>query len=145
MKKSTPSSTAREVFIDTSGFYALLVAADEQHPRAAQILKTAAGRSARFLTTDYVLDETVTLLVARGHRQLIAAFLRTTLDSSACRIEWTDAARFSETTTLLLKHQDRPWSFTDCLSFVVMKALHLRDALTKDVNFEQAGFAALLR
>jgi predicted nucleic acid-binding protein len=145
MKKSTPSSTAREVFIDTSGFYALLVAADEQHPRAAQILKTAAGRHARFLTTDYVLDETVTLLVARGHRQLIAAFLRTTLDSSACRIEWTEAARFSETAAFLLKHQDHPWSFTDCLSFVVMKELHLREALTKDVNFEQAGFVSLLR
>jgi predicted nucleic acid-binding protein len=145
MKKSTPSSTAREVFIDTSGFYALLVAADEQHTRAAQILKTAAGRHARFLTTDYVLDETVTLLVARGHRQLVAAFLRTTLESSACRIEWTEAARFSETATFMLKHQDHRWSFTDCLSFVVMKTLHLRDALTKDVNFEQAGFVALLR
>jgi predicted nucleic acid-binding protein len=145
MKKSTPSSTAREVFVDTSGFYALLVAADEQHARAAQILKTAAGRHARFVTTDYILDETVTLLVARGHRQLVAAFLRTTLDSSACRVEWTDAGRFSETAAFLLKHQDHPWSFTDCLSFVVMKAHHLREALTKDVNFEQAGFVALLR
>jgi uncharacterized protein len=145
MKKSTRSSTAREVFIDTSGFYTLLVAEDEQHPRAAQILKAAAERHARFLTTDYVLDETVTLLVARGHRRLVAAFLRTTLDSSVCRIEWTDAARFSETAAFLLKHQDHPWSFTDCLSFVVMKTLRLRDALTKDVNFDQAGFVALLR
>ena len=37
------------------------------------------------------------------------------------------------------------WSFTDCLSFVVMQAHELRDALTADAHFEQAGFRALLR
>ena len=37
-----------------------------------------------------------------------------------------------------------PWSFTDCLSFVVMRALRLQAALTSDVHFEQAGFRVLL-
>ena len=44
-----------------------------------------------------------------------------------------------------MKHDDPTWSFTDCLSFVVMKDLRLRDALTKDAYFDQAGFVALLR
>jgi predicted nucleic acid-binding protein len=148
MKRSTPSSTARtarEVFVDTSGFYSLLVAGDDQHSLAARILEKAGDRQTRFLTTDYVLDETVTLLVARGHRRLVAPFLQATLGSTACRIEWTEPARFSETVAFLLKHEDHPWSFTDCLSFVVMKTLRLREALTKDINFEQAGFVALLR
>ena len=42
-------------------------------------------------------------------------------------------------------HVDQPWSYTDCLSFRIMKERRLRDALTKDAHFEQAGFVALLR
>ena len=39
-----------------------------------------------------------------------------------------------------LKHADQAWSFTDCVSFRTMKLLRLRDALTKDGNFQEAGF-----
>ena len=136
---------AREVFVDTSGFYALLVAGDDQHQRADQILRGARQKSTGFVTSDYVLDETITLLTARKHGHLVEPFLQVTLHSSACRIEWTDPDRFTETASFLLKHQDHAWSFTDCLSFVLMKKDRLREALTKDVNFAQAGFVALLR
>jgi predicted nucleic acid-binding protein len=108
-------------------------------------LAAARGRRASFITTDYVLDETVTLLAARGHRHLVDPFLHSTLRSAACRVEWTDADRFAKTAIFFSKHTDHAWSFTDCLSFVVMKDLRLRDALTKDIHFEQAGFLALLR
>jgi uncharacterized protein len=39
---------------------------------------------------------------------------------------------------------DKEWSLTDCLSFVVMKEAHIREALTTDHHFEQAGFTVLL-
>lgn len=41
--------------------------------------------------------------------------------------------------------QDKEWSLTDCISFVVMADEHLTDALTGDHHFEQAGFTALLK
>ena len=43
---------APEIFVDTSGFYALLVKEDAAHEEAADYLRNAAGNS-RFLTTDY--------------------------------------------------------------------------------------------
>lgn len=44
-----------------------------------------------------------------------------------------------------LKHSNQDWSFTDCMSFCVMKQLRLQDALTKHTHFHQAGFNVLLK
>ena len=144
MKKSTRPSTRAKAFVDTSGFYALLVKDDRMHARAVQLLERAAKSSGRFTTTDYVLDETATLLNARGHGRLAEAFFQTVFASRACRIEWMDPDRFAQTRQFFLKHHDKSWSFTDCFSFLVMRDLGLRDALTTDAHFRQAGFNPLL-
>jgi predicted nucleic acid-binding protein len=64
--------------------------------------------------------------------------------SNVCGIEWMDAHRFAATQKVFLKHEDQEWSFTDCFSFQVMRQFKLRDALTKDEHFKEAGFVALL-
>ncbi len=134
---------AADVFVDTSGFYACLVRRDDQHERAAELLRSAEGRR-RFMTTDYVLDETVTLLKMRSQDHLIESFLSITLSSPSCGIEWMDAGRFETAKTFLLQHGDHAYSFTDCFSFCVMSQFGLRDALTKDAHFQEAGFNPLL-
>lgn len=136
---------AGEIFVDTSGFYSLLVQAEGMHEEAAEFMARAARERKRFITTDYVLDESVTLLRARGHGELLVPLFETMDASSAVRVEWTTPQRFHETRTFCLQHADKAWSFTDCLSFVVMRDLELREALTSDIHFEQAGFRRLLK
>jgi uncharacterized protein len=97
------------------------------------------------VTTDDVLDETATLLVARGLVHLVPPLLQTTLQSRACTVEWTGPAEFEQAATFLIKHLDQSWSFTDCVSFLVMRKRRLSNALTKDQHFARAGFVALLR
>jgi predicted nucleic acid-binding protein len=46
---------------------------------------------------------------------------------------------------LFAARPDKDWSLVDCISFVVMKQRRLKDALTTDRHFEQAGFRALRR
>ena len=46
---------------------------------------------------------------------------------------------------LYRERQDKSWGLTDCLSFVVMRERDIREALSADEDFEQAGFRALLR
>lgn len=92
-----------------------------------------------------MLNETATLLTARGQIHLLKILFETIDESGACRVEWTDVDRFHDVKTYFLKHADQKWSFTECLSFRVMHRLRLREALTKDVHFEHAGFLALLR
>ena len=136
---------AGEIFIDTSGFYSLLVRSDRMHARAAMFMERAARDRDRFITTDYVLDESVTLFKARGCARLIPVLFESIDASRAIRVEWTTPERFRETRAFCLRHSDKAWSFTDCVSFVVMQAHELRDALTGDAHFEQAGFRALLK
>jgi predicted nucleic acid-binding protein len=98
---------ANDIFVDTSGFYALLVKADDRHRAASDQLRQARRRKRRFVTTDHVLDETATLLKARGFVHLLSAFFERLLKSQACRIEWTDPARFHDAQGFFLKHADQ--------------------------------------
>jgi len=117
---------ASEIFVDTSGFYALLARQDDEHAAASAILAQAREQRQVFVSTDYVLDETATLLKARGLVSLLRTFFDTVFASQACRIEWTDSVRFSAARDFFLRHQGQPWSFTDCHSFCVMKELRIR-------------------
>ena len=54
------------VFVDTSAWFAAVVPSDPNHPRATNWLAT---ESEVLITTDYIIDETLTLLRARGERQ----------------------------------------------------------------------------
>ena len=133
-----------DVFVDTSGFYALLDSDDPDYSRANEILVEAKRHRIRFVTTDYVLDETATLMMSRRRSHLADGLFGRALTSGVCRVEWMDPDRFAKTRQFFLKHRDQPWSFTDCFSFCVMRDLGLREALSGDVHFRHAGFNPLL-
>ena len=135
---------AHETFIDTSGFYALLVEADSAHAAAVRWLTAARSRKTRVVTTDYVLDETATLLKARGHRDLAGAFFEQLDRSEVCTVLSVDRDQFNRARTFFVRHADHDYSFTDCTSFVVMGERGIREALSKDAHFEEAGFKPLL-
>lgn len=135
---------SNNIFIDTSGFYAVLVGKDEKHDQAKEVFREVAEAAGVFVTTDYILDETVTLLRARGFGHLLPGFMHRTLNSRACRVEWMDSQRFRQTWDLQQKCADQGWSFTDCFSFWIMDGLEIRKALTKDQHFEHCGYHALL-
>ena len=96
------------------------------------------------MTTDYILDETATLLKSRGRPDLVPALFGFISPSSALRVEWIDRQRFDTARQFLLRHNDHDYSFTDCTSFVVTRELQVTHALTTDKHFREAGFTPLL-
>ena len=135
---------AFETCIDTSGFFAVLVREDSMHDRAMKWLKDAGARLKPAVTTDYILDETATLLKSRGFGHLLSPFFHRLRSSEFIRIEWMDARRFRETSDFFFQHANHDYSFTDCASFVVMRELGIVEALAKDKHFAEAGFKPLL-
>jgi predicted nucleic acid-binding protein len=135
---------ARDVFMDTAGFVALWDAADEHHARALRLNSDLARDKRTLVTTDYVVDETVTLLLVRHSHAAAADFLQTAIDSEWLQFEWIDSERFHAAVALFRDHDDKPWSFTDCVSFTLMHDLKIQDAFTTDRHFRQAGLNPLL-
>jgi uncharacterized protein len=68
---------ATEVFMDTAGFLDLWDAGDEHHAAAVRLQQKLVGGHRRFLTTEYVVDETVTLLLIRHSHRAAVDFLDT--------------------------------------------------------------------
>ena len=61
--------------MDSAGFLALWDAADEHHVSAVRLQQDLIDTNRRFLTTDYVVDETVTLLLLRRNHSAAVDFL----------------------------------------------------------------------
>ncbi len=135
---------ARDVFVDSSAFLALADSSDEHHDSAARLQADLARDRRRFVTTDYIVDETVTLLLVRHSHAAAAEFHGTAKGSEYLQLEWTTADRFSAAANLFTRHHDKEWSFTDCVSFALMHELGIRDSFTTDRHFRQAGFNPLL-
>jgi predicted nucleic acid-binding protein len=132
------------IFMDTAGFLALWDAADEHHERAVRLQTDVARKGRRFLTSDYIVDETVTLLLVRHSHAAAADFLQTVVASESLQVQWVDSNRFDGAARLFIRHNDKEWSFTDCVSFELMRELKIQDAFTTDHHFRQAGFNPML-
>lgn len=134
-----------DVFVDTAGFVALWDAADEHHRAAARLHADLTGKRRRFLTTEYIVDETVTALLVHHSHAAAADFLDAVERSEWLALEWVSPDRFHAAAGFFRKHADKKWSFTDCVSFILMRERRIRDAFTTDHHFKQAGFNPLLR
>lgn len=132
-----------DILVDTAGFLSLWDASDQYHKRALQ-LQTELSRKAGFVTTDYIIDETATLLLVRHSHAAAVDFVQTVLQSQSLQIQWIDSERFQRAARFFAQHDDKQWSFTDCVSFILMQELKLTDSFTSDHHFRQAGFNPLL-
>ncbi len=135
---------SREVFIDTSGWFAFLIKQDSAHQDSVAIFRQCFKTGRTLITTDFVLDETATLFKSRGHGHFCESFFDTIFRSEGIRMEWIDEERFIRSRDFFLKHEDHAFSFTDCSSFVVMRELEIHEVLTKDKDFQEAKFKVLL-
>lgn len=125
------------IFIDTSGWFALLSLRDEHHQKAKEYLTRI---SLPLVTTNYVVAETVNLVRSRERHSLAVTFLESIEQSPRVSVHHISPVQHQETIRFFKQHTDKEFSFIDCSSFVVMKSLGCRKAFAFDHHFLQAGF-----
>jgi len=129
-------------FADTYYYLALLSEDDAAHGRSLEI---ALKSRLRMVTTAWVLTEVADAMSAPRSRSSFLMLLRELRSDPATRILPPSEELFDAGLQLYASRPDKDWSLTDCISFIVMQREQLRDALTGDRHFEQAGFNALLK
>ena len=97
------------------------------------------------MTTTAVLIEFADALASPASRQVAAEYLRSLPLDTTIDVVPVDDDLWARGLALYEQRPDKGWSLTDCISFIVMEDRGIRDALTGDSHFEQAGFRALLR
>jgi predicted nucleic acid-binding protein len=130
-----------KLFIDTWGWVALADRQERVHAEATEIFQRA-RRSGGATTTNFILDETFTLLFKRRPFEEAWNFSTSLVQSPSIHVEEVTAARFSKTLELRKRFADKPnISFTDLSTMAVMMELGISDILTADEHFTHVGLA----
>lgn len=129
------------VFVDTSMFYALVDENDYFHKQAVQIWQEQKLQKVQLITSNYILDETFTLIRQRRGRKVVDEFRKNLLSEiKIIRVTVADEAGAWE-------YFVKDWSklsFTDCVSFAMMHRLEIKEALAFDDRFKRAGYKLIL-
>ena len=134
---------ANEVFFDTSGFFVLLDEHDHLHQKAVEWLQARRGR-VRPVTTEWVVGETCTLLIARKRPHMVPKFLDYLDRSTAVLLINPDDTLLRSAKAMIRRQADQGFSFVDCLSFCLMNERGILEAFTADGHFRKAGLSAVL-
>lgn len=131
------------LFIDTWGWVVIHNKREPRHYEVDALYRKFRLNAGSIYTTDYVLDETFTLLFRRLPLSLAeesVGLLDEAIKQGYLNLEWVSPERFWEAKELRLKFRDKPKiSFTDLTSMVVMKELGVSSILTDDDHFTHVG------
>ena len=124
------------VFVDTGAWFAFFVSDDPNH---ARIRAWFDATRPPLLTSDFVVDETLTLLVAR--KRLASAFSagNALFHRSLATIHFISPEQFHRAWIVFMQRASAGWSFTDCTSKVLIDDLEIRTAAALDDHFRQFG------
>jgi predicted nucleic acid-binding protein len=136
----------KSTFIDTSAFVALVDRKDRNHAAAKRTLRTLAKTHTPLVTSTYVADEAIALVRMRlGHAAAVKAG-EALLRSRWCRLLDVDTSTRESAWNIFVRYDDHVFSFTDCTSFALMRAIETDEAFTFDrSDFSAAGFAVIPR
>ena len=129
-------------FLDTNAIYALADSRNHDHAAVRAVYNDLART---FILHELILVEAFSLLTKRLHKQAairtIGAFRlsprveKVPLTPDLLEAGWERCRRFA----------DKEWDWIDCVSFELMERRSIREALSLDRHFAQAGFSLLVR
>ena len=127
------------IFVDTSAFLAIENRRDAHHAQAVEARDAYLKRHETLITSDYVLDESYTIIRLRAGHSIAVAFGEAIRRSALLQIEPVTLEGLEAAWRIFKRFADHEFSFTDCTSFALMERLHLSTAFTFDTHFREYG------
>jgi predicted nucleic acid-binding protein len=129
------------IFIDTSALYALMDADDANHQEARLLWTRWLTNNRQFVTSNYVLVESITLIQRRLGLEAARLFQSELLP--CLHVHWIDETLHSIAMKTLLAAGLRSLSLVDSTSFEIMRILGLNTVFGFDRHFADQGFSQL--
>lgn len=130
-------------FLDTSYILALEIKNEDTHQQVLKNWVSLAKYKPFLVTTTYIFDEVFTFFNSRNLHYKAVEVGNRLLESPDIELMDIDKSLFNQGWQYFQKYQDKSYSLTDCLSFIVMEKRKIITALTLDNHFLQAGFQIL--
>lgn len=131
------------LFVDTGAWFALADRSDQYHRQAADIYPNLLSRCHHLTTTNLVIAETYILIRhAIGYKAAITFLENIAASPRVIRI-YSDSALEEIAEDILRRYQDQDFSYTDAVSFAVMKQYEIAQAFSFDQHFITAGFTLI--
>ena len=130
-----------KIFVDTAFVLALVNERDQYHERAQELADFLDGQE--LLITDAVLLEIGNALV-RGFKKQAIDIISDFVESEEVEVVYYTPQVFEKAFSMYKKYSDKEWSLVDCISFVIMQERGIKQALTFDAHFQQAGFKVIV-
>ena len=129
-----------DLFVDTGAWFALADRSDQYHTRAVDLYPKLLRRYDHLTTTNLVIAETYTLIRRAIGHQAAMTFLENIAASPRVIKVYTDSKLEDTAENILRKYHDQDFSYTDAVSFAVMKQYGIVQAFSFDQHFATAGF-----
>jgi len=129
-------------FVDTAFVVALVNSNDQYHAKAQNLSEMY--ETEPLIITDVVLLEIGNAL-ARDYKKEAIEIFESFRTSKEVLIVELSLEFFDKAFELYKKYTDKDWGMVDCISFIVMREYEVRNALTFDDHFRQAGFNVLMK
>ena len=132
-----------KIFVDTGGWAALFGDNDGNHKNALTIYDRLKKSKAALYTSDYIIDETITLTMVRAnHAQSVLAG-KALLESAIVKIIPVAPDYLQASWELYQKYKDKHFSFTDITTLAIVKNLSIKKLFSYDHEFEKVGMELL--
>lgn len=125
-----------KVFIDTGAFLALADNSDFSHDITTSVYQKILKQKAIVYTSNYVIDEVITLIRSRVGHDAAVAFIK------GFEISKIPVLRITEidenlAINIFIKYRDKKFSFTDCTSFALIDRYAINAVMSLDEHFSQ--------
>jgi len=123
------------IFVDTGALFAAANTKDKDHQKAKDFLTKLAEEKVSLLVTNFIISEIYTLMLRKIGRDEAIEYVEKL--RSTAEIERVSEEDENKAWQIILRYQDKDFSYVDATSFAVMERLGIRDAFAFDEHFEQ--------
>ena len=131
----------KRLFVDTSAWFAYANRSDRDHRRVRDAMNGFVGR---LVTTNFVFDETVTLVAGRYGHEAATRIGEALIGAKGIDLTRVTANDERAAWQLFVERPDKGYSFTDCTSFTVARRLEITEVAALDDDFRREGFTVVV-